>query len=366
MRSIEYMTNTRLIALLWLMLTRPHIYGQAYKSVVENFYNALGKRDFSRAYALCTGPKWGTLQQFSAADKYGAINGVALIAVTYKKQSDAKKAEAKVEVLVKDSINGDGRYIQNFTLVQKENKWLIKHISLLQTDRATNGWNFKPIVEPGLDKITIKKFLKPIYDTIKTNPSKLQITVNDPRFFQTPSGVYAVIIIENASPEEGVASVGWCDAFVFEQKDKRWLMTDFKLHAGGGGMYGNAGGFKNLLQAGKNVVALAIAGGQMHMGDFVEQDDLIAIEAGKLYNLTSIVTLHRYGEFGSDYEKNAKICNYRDYSFIKSAKKNYDLQIILSSCLIPGQIKEIRRAVIPWFNQKYNLPKALVYEPEGN
>lgn len=143
-------------------------------------------------------------------------------------------------------------------------------------------------------------------------------------------------------------------------------MTDFKLQAGGGGMYGNAGGFKNLLQAGKNVVALAIAGGQMHMGDFVEQDDLIAIEAGKLYNLTSIVTLRRYGEFGSDYEKNAKICNLRDYSFIKSAKKNYDLQIILSSCLIPDQIKEIRRAVIPWFNQKYNLPKALVYEPERN
>lgn len=239
--------------------------------------------------------------------------------------------------------------------------------------QAYKGWNLKLINQTGLDKATINNFIKPIYDTVKTSPvinkkksGKSQRIINNPRFFQTPGGVYAVVVVENPRQEQGILSYGWCDAFVFEQKGEQWLMTDFKLHAGGGGMYGNSGSFKKLLQAGNNVVALVIAGGQMHMGDLVEQDDIIAIEAGKLYDLTSIVVHHSYGDFGSHDEKSVKICNDRNYWFIKSEKANYDLKIIRSSCLTSKKGKEKNSVVIPWINKKYSPPEALMHEQEGN
>lgn len=365
------MNSRFLISFFLLMLASPLIYAQAYKGVVEKFYGALGKRDFDSAYALCTGPQWGTLQQFADSGSYGGINHVILSSVTYKRQRDTKNMEAEVDVVVKDPVNGDGRYIQNFVLVEKEHKWFIRSTSLLQTDRAEKGWNLKLIDQPGLDKATVNNFIKPVYDTVKTdaavNKKSAQRIVNDPRFFQTPGGVYAVVVVENPGREQGILSYGWCDVFVFEQKDQQWQMTDFKLHAGGGGMYGNSGGFKKLLQAGTNVVALVIAGGQMHMGDLVEQDDIIAMEAGKLYNLTSVVVHHSYGDFGSSHdEKSLKICNERNYLFIKSEKKNYDLKIIRSSCLVSKKEKKTDSVIIPWIDRNYSFPEALMHEPEAN
>lgn len=358
-----------LIVGIFLLLTSNSLFAQRYDDVVSSFYNLLAYHDFESAYQLCTGRKWGTLEQFSSTKMYGGVYEIAFNKLTYKKTGDPNMAEAEVDIFVKDSVNGDGRFVQNFLLEKKKGKWLISNISLLLTDRAENGWNLKLVPQTDLSPEFIHGIIIPIYKKQGNEPAIDKSTdtarrdINEPRFFQTPTGVYAVVVAQNEMPY-GVAYNGWCDVFVFERKGKEWHMTDYKLHAGGGGMYGNPGAFNKLVRAGNNVTGLALQGGQMHMGDLVSTDDVLAIENGKLYYLFSIVTHHDYGDFESSDSKSVKICDDYTYRFISSDKKNYDLQIVHTSCL-GGKNRELGRTLLSFTQDKeerYKIPEKFRFE----
>lgn len=354
----------RLIALLCCCSFSFLLQAQEYKGIVENFYHALGNRNFPAAYQLCSGKNWGTLQQFSGVGMYGGIYGAAISKCEYRKSELPHTIEVLVDVYVKDSVNGNGRFVQNFYLVQQDKQWRIRRIALLQTDRAEKGWNLKLTEQPGLSRKDIQQQLRPVYDTASRLADdgepvdELERTINTPKFFETPDGIYAVVVVQNSCGECGIAFVGWCDVFVFQQKGRQWMMTDLKLRAGGGGMYGNAGSAdKPLLRAGASMVALVITGGQYHMGDMYSFDNVLAIERGRLSDLVSVTT--HYDNEGSG-RSSGLSCRENSYRFLSSDKQHYDLQVILVNCL--GKGKETARIVIPYTGKGYKIPDEYVFE----
>lgn len=236
--------------------------------------------------------------------------------------------------------------------------------------QAVKDWNLNLARQAGLTSDDIEDFLQSVYDTVSSEPytdkatRTVQRATGKPQFFQTPAGVYGIVVVENRITMFA-GSTGWCDAFVFQQTASEWVMTDFKLRAGGGGMYGNSGEFKNLLQAGDHVTGLVITGGQMHMGVLLMFDDILAIENGRLYHMAHITTHHRQGEFGSDHAHAPKMCDKNSYKFIPSDKQHYDLQIIRSSCLPAISGREMGKVIIPCVNKKYALPAAFLFSVEG-
>lgn len=339
-------------------------FAQDYRGLVENFYNALGNRDFATAYGLCMGKNWGTLQQFSSVRMYGGIYQVTFTKCEYRKSELPGTVEVLADVSVKDSVNGDGRFIQNFYLVQEGSQWRIRRIALLETDRAEKGWNLKLISQPGLSEKDMRQHLKPIYDTASRLSGsgepidKLKRTISTPKFFQAPDGTYAVVVVQNSCSECGVAFTGWCDVFVFRQEGRQWAITDFELRAGGGGMYGNSGvADRPLLRAGVNIAGLVITGGQYHMGDLYEFDNILAIEAGRLSHLVSVTTQYSNENSGRQSDLD---CRKVDYRFLASGKPHFDLQLILTNCL--GKSRETGRKIIPYTNNSYIIPGAYVFE----
>lgn len=339
-------------------------YAQGYKGLVEDFYNALGNKDFTSAYGLCTGKNWGTLEQFSSAEMYGGIYDIAFSKCEYKKSELPNTVEALVDIFIKDSVNGDGRFVQNFYLVQQSGKWRIRRISLLQTDRAENGWNLKLTEQAGLTKKELEAYLKPVYDTASRLSAdgesipKLKRNITTPKFFQTPDGIYAAVVVENGCEDCSAAYVGWCDVFVFKQNGKQWKMTDRMLHAGGGGMYGSPGiAEKPLLRIGTSITGLVLTGGQYHMGDLLSFDNILSIEKGRLSQLVSVAT--HYDNEGSGRES-GRNCQEIDYRFLSSGKAHYDMQLISTNCL--GKEKETGRKIIAYTNKGYTLPDEYIIE----
>lgn len=233
---------------------------------------------------------------------------------------------------------------------------------------AQTGWNLKLSPQADLTKNQIEKAIGSVEETLNFNDElgamgldTIMKKVDTARFFRTPAGLYSIVVVENSRPAIG-ALYGWCDVFVFERKDKIWKLSDFRLRAGAGGMYGSSGHFEKLLHVGNNAAAVVLTGGYTHMGTYTH-DDIVAIENGKLYPLTSISTHHSFGDYqlgqsDDDYRECENTC----YSFIPSGKENFDLQIIRYDCLGEKKPREVGRTLIPYLNNSYKIPKNFILD----
>lgn len=204
---------------------------------------------------------------------------------------------------------------------------------------------------------------KSIYDTVSNLPqtdSKADTMTRDDvklMYFKDQSGEYYLYVVENRGPMYGV-SVGWCDVFIFKKLEGRWKLNDFRLQAGGGGMYGNPGSFEKLEQIGEENKAIVLSGGQSHMGNNYNLT-MIELANGKLGKTFGFPTLSDYGEgAGDDYK--LTVCDENRYSFRKvPGRKNYELILERFNCLDEKSIK-VDSVVIPYQNG-YKIPKRFAF-----
>ena len=237
-------------------------------------------------------------------------------------------------------------------------------------DSTTNAQQSKVATEiPVFNKDSLQIadaeiLVKSIYDTVanlpQTESKSDTITRDDAQlvYYKDQSGQYYVYVVENRGPMYGV-SVGWCDLFIFKKLDGRWKLNDFRLQAGGGGMYGNPGNFEKLEQIGEENKAIVLSGGQTHMGNNFNLT-MIELTNGKLGGTFGFPTLHDYGEgAGDDYK--LTVCDENRYFFRKvPGRKNYDLVLERFNCLDDTSIK-VDSVVIP-YKKGYEIPERFSFE----
>ena len=131
-------------------------------------------------------------------------------------------------------------------------------------------------------------------------------------------------------------------------------LNDFRLQAGGGGMYGNPGSFEKLEETGEDSKAIVLSGGQTHMGNSFNVT-LIELSSGKLGKSFGFPTRQDYGEGAGDDHK-LIVCDENQYYFRKATgRKNYDLVLERFNCLNESS-KKVDSVVIPYRNG-YQIPK---------
>lgn len=206
--------------------------------------------------------------------------------------------------------------------------------------------------------------VKAIYDTVANVPqtdSKEDTVTRDDvtlKYMENPSGKYYVYVVENRGPMYGV-SVGWCDVFIFKRTSDNWILNDFRLQAGGGGMYGNPGSFEKLLKMGDESMGLVISGGQTHMGNNFNVT-VIEFSRGKLGTGFGLSTYHDYGEgAGDDYK--ITVCDENKFHFkTEPNKKHYNLVIERYNCVNDASVK-VDSVSIPYQNG-YKIPERFLFE----
>ncbi len=332
--------------------------------IVKEFFEALNKKDFAKAYFYCQGNRWGTLQQFSNTKMYGGITAVKINKIEDSKDINATTVTLETSTELQDLVNGNGTFVQKITLEKKQfDLWKITAIKLVSSDRPQDNWNLKMPEQPDFTIADAEKFTNPIYKKIGNEPTSADypqdtISRSIPRleFLKTDKSLYAIAVCENQAPWYG-ASIGWCDIFIFKKEKNKWNLTDKMLEAGGGGMYGSSGEFAGLIRVADDAVGIVLSGGQTHMGALFHQD-VIQFKEGKLNKLTSIFTHHSY-EFGDG----NTICEDNSYYFEKNGKNEYDLKIKKTDCTEKKSKKPKKpiEAVIPYING-YNIPKEFQFE----
>lgn len=202
--------------------------------------------------------------------------------------------------------------------------------------------------------------VKSIYDTVanqsETDAKEDTVTREDAKlqYFADQSGQYYVYVVENRRPMYGT-SVGWCDVFIFKRLNRVWKLNDFRLQAGGGGMYGNPGNFEKLEQIGEENKAIVISGGQSHMGNNFNVT-MIELINGKLGRSFGFPTHHDYGENSGD-EYKLTVCDENEYHFKKvPGRKYYDLVLERFNCLNEESSIKVDSVVIAYQNG-YRIPE---------
>lgn len=224
------------------------------------------------------------------------------------------------------------------------------------------GWDLNLPAPSDFTFRDVVRDTRPVYDTITNDPMTDAVEDTVTRsfeslvFFRTDQDTYAIAVCENRAPFYGV-STGWCDVFVFVKEGRKWRMTDFRLQAGGGGMYGNPGQFKALLRVGEQSAGIVLSGGQTHMGSLFHED-ILALRNGRLKQLVSIYTYHDYGDGTGDDFRNS-VCEENEYYFQPNGKRMYDLKMIRYDCL--HKKTKVREVTLP-FVEGYKIPADFNFE----
>lgn len=329
--------------------------------VLELFFDALNKQDFSRAYSYCRGKRWGSLQQFSSVQMYGGITRVQVRSIKPPEKNTGNSVSMEASTEVDDPTNGDGNFVQNFILEKDAGgTWKITDIKLLSNSRNIDNRNLKIPAQADFGLKDVAKLTRHIYDTLSNEPQTSDAADTVKRSFTTlkfvkaGNALFAFAICENTGPGYGV-SVGWCDVFAFTKSNNKWIMTDYLLQAGGGGMYGYSGSFDTLLRVGKEALGIVLDGGQTHMGTHFFKD-IIALQNGKLSPLVSVTTYHDYASGAQDV---LTVCQQNKYSFEKNGREMYDLKIVQYDCRKGEQKKAT--VVIP-YKEGYTIPDKFIFE----
>ena len=230
---------------------------------------------------------------------------------------------------------------------------LIREIDLLYTTEITSAAG-----ETVLLPETIEKLTKPVYDTV---PLKIEmgndVTEGVNRALDTvlyllqDNNLYSFAVFTNRGESGGAPFSGWCDVWAFKYSNGNWQIIDYRLHAGGGGMYGNSGYFDKLVRMGDNAAGIVITGGITHMGSNKSWDDVIPFSGEKLLMPVDIVTNDAY-----ENHEGLVRANETKWFFRKKGPAGwYDLVIIPSSRIY--HVLPLERVVVTGVNGKYQVPE---------
>ncbi|KQC02796.1 hypothetical protein [Pedobacter sp. Hv1] len=236
--------------------------------------------------------------------------------------------------------------------------------TLSQIHQASTKGETLSFNKDSLNKTEALLLVKSIYDTVANEPSTENvadtITRDDVslKYFENSSGKYYVYVVENRGPMYGV-STGWCDVFILKKTNNNWQLNDFRLQAGGGGMYGNSGSLKELVKIGDESLGITISGGQSHMGQNYNVT-IIELSHGKLGKSFFLPIYHDYGQgAGDDYK--ITVCDENKYYFKKSTNnKNYDLIIDRYNCVNNSAVKVDSVRIL--YRNGYNIPERFLFE----
>ena len=208
---------------------------------------------------------------------------------------------------------------------------------------------------------TIEKSTKPVYDTV---PLKIEMgndvtelvnrTLDTVLYMKQNNNLYSFAVFSNRGESGGAPFSGWCDIWAFKYSEGNWQTLAYKLHAGGGGMYGNSGYFNKLVRMGDNATGIVIAGGITHMGSSISWDDMIPFFNEKFLEPVSIVTNDSYENHEGLVRANETKWFFRE----KGSTGWYDLVIIPASRIY--HVLPLECVVIPGVNGKYKVPEKFV------
>ncbi|TCD28258.1 hypothetical protein EZ456_06100 [Pedobacter psychrodurus] len=251
-----------------------------------------------------------------------------------------------------------------FACISKEKPQQKANDSLAVVNQVVKSKKVLVLNKDSLNQADATLLVKAVYDTVsnmpQTDSKEDTITRDDAtlKYMEDRSGKYYVYVVENRGPMYGV-SIGWCDIFIFKRTSDNWILNDFRLQAGGGGMYGNPGSFEKLIKIGDESLGLVISGGQTHMGSNFNVT-VVELSEGKLRTSFGLSTYHDYGEGAGDDNK-ITVCDENKYHFKTEAnKKHYNLVIERYNCVNDGSVK-VDSVSIPYQNG-YKIPESFLFE----
>ncbi|HEY9262008.1 hypothetical protein [Chitinophaga sp.] len=323
--------------------------------VVDSFVAALNQRQYARAYAYCTGGRWGTVAQFSSVNMYGGITAARMLESPLAPLLTGQpNVDIAATVYVEDPVNGSGTFVQQFQLQKKDSGWKIAGIKLISSTRPSDNWSLNVPAQPDLTREKVIRLASAVYDTVSLvadigdGKDSINRELDTLRFFKDDKTLYCVAVFANQGPQFG-ASTGWCDMLLFAKTGNKWQLQTFLLNAGGGGMYGYSGRFGKLLRMGDEHVAIVLKGGLTHMGENVSWSDIVAFHRGKLQPVAHITTDYDYDN-GSG--SNAR-CYEVKYRFERNGKPVYDLLLERYRC---DSKVPVGKAAVTYANG-YTLPE---------
>jgi hypothetical protein len=110
------------------------------KTVVKNFIENLGQKDFQSAFDKTQVEKWGSFENFSSKKAFGGINATS-INVIKQEPDENNNAIVFVDAYYYDPTNGDNRFKEKFYLKQFGGEWKIVDLKIIGTDKKNNEEN---------------------------------------------------------------------------------------------------------------------------------------------------------------------------------------------------------------------------------
>lgn len=212
-------------------------------------------------------------------------------------------------------------------------------------------------VQPEFREEQAERLTKPVYDTVPgeveiaegTN-EKIDRTLDTLLYFAQQNQTYCLAVYKNQGSQGSAPVSGWVDVWVFKKVHDQWQIADYKLEAGGGGMYGNSGYFEKVLAMGANCTGIVVNGGITHMGTSASWDDVLTFANDKLTPAFHLVTMDGYdGGMGA-----SRCSSNKWYMETGNNKEAFDLVIVPSSCL--GQNIPLEKLVISAKDGRYEVP----------
>ncbi len=100
------------------------------KTVFE-FIKDLGLQNYKSAYSVTNNPLWGTYEEFSSPDRFGAINLTEIKKIETKNENNIE-AVIYAEAFYSDPVNGNNIFFEKFYLKKEKDIWKIIKLKVLK------------------------------------------------------------------------------------------------------------------------------------------------------------------------------------------------------------------------------------------
>lgn len=218
----------------------------AYQSV-NQFLNALNKKDYRAAYETTDGIVWGSFASFSAPTSFGSIYGVQVHQLEDTLSSEPYCKAVVADVTYMDAQSTD-RFKEVFYLKEMGEQWKIVKIKVLKKNGGELVQINKIANDPTLNDNVILSKTASYYRRFPEefisydNPAiKPRVDVIAKQFYIDNGVAKAFVMIGITSPNNTHASLGRNDAVLFIKRDGAWVLEDINQNSGIGNSFGAYG-----------------------------------------------------------------------------------------------------------------------------
>lgn len=346
------------------------------QGVVRGFFYYMGKQDYRSAYNLGQNvPAWRSFDEFSASNGFGGIDSSSIHRLT---ESSVNEDQSKIEVeaFMRDPVNGDGTFIQEFEVSYTGEVWRITKHRTISSDRPQD--NFKFEVKAGKHPLSDGKILQEALQyfpncriqgnaivgcrgSSKEDGSPEHTLVGLKHYFKQNGNTKALVLLQTSlrgNDCDGNAyaafhsEFGFTSAGLFELQNGNWEKVNFERGIVEGDGWGLPGEIQKVEQFGLDNLAVKMKTGSAFAGVSLGYFTYV----GTIDNQLKEVLRFQY--YYDDGEEDGGECWEVGYSFARKPNARYNtLKLEKTNCPVrtqgPSKSVEIEFGA----NGRYDVPK---------